>query len=599
MFLERILIGNLWNVVLICAIFALKHFVRNRISLRFQYYSWYVLLVSLLLPFFPSYLWEEWTFATHNTPQSLATYNLTSSNTVVTNSTQWLEDATQLIIGDDGNTHIKFYILVMWFIGVLTILAFYWCGSYRLRQIQNFAMPPSKNVQDIFDKCCQKLRIRKKIHIRQSRFITVPVSFGWKKPFVVLPKQGIEKLPASELENVVMHELTHIRHGDLITNYLFCGIQALCWFNPMVWLAFRQMRQDREAYCDWAVLNELCDENARIAYGQTILNFATVNQTHFHTANGLCQNKEQLKYRLEQIVNYQKDTTWKKISGRFLICILTSICAFQVPVLAICVENSDDYYMPADSDSLSISEGDWNTFFSDVEGCAVVYDINAEQYTVFNKSEITHRVPPCSTFKIYSALNALEQGVISPSNNTLLWDGNNREFVTWNQNQNLFSAMNQSANWYFQSLDQTAGVEQLSEFYRSINYGNTVIGSDAEYYWNGSALKISALEQVELLVNLYTNSWGFNEENVAAVKNSILLSISDNTALYGKTGTGRIDSTNVAGWFVGYVEQSENTYFFAVYLCSDTGADGATATQITMDILSSMGVKISHFKETQ
>lgn len=228
MFLERILIGNLWNAVLICAIFALKHFVRNRISLRFQYYSWYVLLVSLLLPFFPSYLWKEWTFATHNTSQSLATYNLTSSNTVVTNSTQWLEDATQLIIGDDGNTHIKFYILVMWFIGVLTILAFYWCGSYRLRQIQNFAMPPSINVQDIFDKCCQKLRIRKKIHIRQSRFITVPVSFGWKKPFVVLPKQGIEKLPASELENVVMHELTHIRHGDLITNYLFCGIQALC-----------------------------------------------------------------------------------------------------------------------------------------------------------------------------------------------------------------------------------------------------------------------------------------------------------------------------------------------------------------------------------
>ena len=40
-------------------------------------------------------------------------------------------------------------------------------------------------------------------------------------------------------------------------------MQALYWFNPMVWLAFRQMRRDREAYCDWTVLTELSDENAR------------------------------------------------------------------------------------------------------------------------------------------------------------------------------------------------------------------------------------------------------------------------------------------------------------------------------------------------
>ena len=156
--------------------------------------------------------------------------------------------------------------------------------------------------------------------------------------------------------------------------------------------------------------------------------------------------------------------------------------------------------------------------------------------------------------------------------------------------------MQQSVNWYFQSIDQTTGAEQLSEFYQNINYGNTVIGNDAANYWNGSALKISALEQVELLVKLYNNSWGFNDENVVAVKNSMLMSASGDTALYGKTGTGRIDSTNIAGWFVGYVEQDSNTYFFAVYLCSDTGADGATATQITMDILGSLGIKVNNFE---
>lgn len=594
MFLERFLVGNLWNAILICVMFGLKRIMQNRVSLRFQYYSWYVLIASLLLPFFPGGLWNEWSFAARNTSQTIATYNLTANTTVAANNTPWVEDTTQLIMGDTGSLQVKFGILSIWFVGVLILLAFYWCGGYRLRQVQHFAMLPSKNIQDLFDKCCQKLGIRNNIQVRQSRFITAPVSFGWKKPFVVLPNRGIEKLPASELENVVLHELTHIRHGDLITNYLFCGMQALYWFNPLVWLAFRQMRRDREAYCDWAVLNELGDENARIAYGQTILNFAAGCQPQFHTANGLCQSKEQLKYRLEQIVGYQKDTTWRKIGGRCLTGLLALLCVFQVPVLALCAETGEDYYTP--SDSLSISKGDWDTLFSDINGCAVMYDLNADHYTVYNESEITHRVPPCSTVKIYSALNALEQGIITPANNTLPWDGNNREFAAWNQNQNLSTAMQQSANWYFQSLDQTAGVGQLSEFYQSINYGNTVIGNDAANYWNGSALKISALEQVELLVNLYTNSWGFNDENVTAVKNSMLLSASGDTALYGKTGTGRIDSTNIAGWFVGYVEQAGNTYFFAIYLYSDTGADGATATQIAMDILGSMGVTVNHFE---
>lgn len=591
MFLERSFIGNLWNAVLICTMFGLKRLMQNRVSLRFQYYSWYILIASLFLPFFPGGLWNGWTSAAQSTSQTIATYNLSTNNTVAANHAPWVEDTTQLIIGDTGNVQVEFGILSVWFVGVLILLAFYWCGGYRLRQVQHFAMLPSKNIQNLFDTCCQKLKIRKNVQVRQSRFITAPVSFGWKKPFVVLPKRGIEKLPVSELENVVLHELTHIRHGDLVTNYLFCGMQALYWFNPLVWLAFRQMRRDREAYCDWAVLNELGDENARIAYGQTILNFAAGCQPQFHTANGLCQNKDQLKYRLEQIVSYQKDTRWRKIGGRCLTGALALLCIFQIPVLALCVEDGEDYYTPADN--ITVSEGDWNAMFSDISGCAVVYDLNADHYTVYNESEITHRVPPCSTFKIYSALNALEQGIISPANNTLSWDGNHREFAIWDQNHNLSSAMQHSANWYFQSLDQTAGVEQLSQFYQSINYGNTVIGNDAENYWNGSALKISALEQVELLVKLYNNSWGFDSENIAAVKNSMLLSVSDDTVLYGKTGTGKIDSTNIAGWFIGYVEQGGNTYFFAIYLCSDTGADGATATQIAIDILDSMGIKVN------
>lgn len=591
MFLARFLIGNLWSAVLICVMFGLKRLLQNRTSLRFQYDCWYVLVVSMLLPFFPGRLWQEWSQLAVNGQQTMATYNITANAVANTNYTQWTADATQLIAEDTRGIQIEFGVLAVWVIGVLVMTGFYWCGSYRLRQIRCFAVAPEHDVQVLLDKCCQKLDIRQHVEIRQSRFITAPVSFGWKKPFVVLPNQKMSDLSHDELEHIILHELTHIRHGDLITNYLFCAMQALYWFNPMVWLAFRQMRRDREAYCDWTVLTELSDENARIQYGQTILRFVAGCKTRFYTANGLCQNKAHLKYRLNRIVGYQRDTKWRKIVGRCLLINLAVLCFFQIPVLALCAENNEEYYTP--SVSRPMSQGDWQDLFSGINGCAVVYDLDAAQYTVYNESEITHRVPPCSTFKIYSALNALEQGFITPAESTLHWDGTPNDFPAWNQDHNLSSAMQQSVNWYFQSLDQASGAEELSQFYQSINYGNAVIGNDATNYWNGSALKISALEQVELLIKLYTNSWGFNNENIEAVKNAMRLSVSDNTVLYGKSGTGKIEKADVAGWFVGFAEQAGNTYFFAVYLCSEEGADGTAAMKIATSILDSMNANTS------
>lgn len=591
MFLVRFLIGNLWSTALICVMFGLKRILQSRASLRFQYDCWYVLVISMLLPFFPGRLWQECSQLATNSQQTMSTYNITANTAANTNYMQWTADTTQLIVEDTRGVQIEFGVLAVWVIGVLVMIGFYWCGSYRLRQIRCFAEVPGHDVQALFDKCCQKLGIHQYVEIRQSRFVTAPVSFGLKKPFVVLPNQKMSDLSHDELEHIIMHELTHIRHGDLITNYLFCTMQVLYWFNPMVWLAFRQMRRDREAYCDWTVLTELSDENARIQYGKTILHFAARCKTRFFTANGLCQNKAHLKYRLKRIVGYQRDTKWRKIVGRCLLSILALLCSFQIPALALCAENNEDYYTP--STSRLMSQGDWQDLFSGINGCAVVYDLDASQYTVYNESEITHRVPPCSTFKIYSALNALEQGIITPENNMLSWDGTEREFDVWNQDHNLYSAMQKSVNWYFQSIDQAAGVEQLSAFYKSIHYGNSVIGNDTTNYWNGSSLKISALEQVELLIKLYTNSWGFNNENIEAVKNAMRLSVSDNTVLYGKSGTGKIGNVDVAGWFVGFEEQAGNTYFFAVYLCDKEGADGTAAMQIATSILNSMNISTS------
>ena len=397
---------------------------------------------------------------------------------------------------------------------------------------------------------------------------------------MILPADRLKELSDADLENILRHELTHIRHGDPLTAYLFCGIQAIFWFHPLVWIAFQQMRREREAYCDWAVLNTLANEEERIRYGQTILNFAVVANMRFCTADGLCKGKKQLKYRLEHIVGFREDTARKRFLGKCCAVPLTVFVLGQLPFLSVCADAGETYYAPPSE--LVMEDADWSNFFRGKDGCAVLYDQRTDRYTVYNREEVFHRVPPCSTYKPYSALNALELRLITPEENELSWDGTANSIQSWNRDHTLRSAMQESVNWYFQTLDRRAGAAQLEQFFRRIGYGNCRLENDLEYLWYGSGVRISAMEQIKLLKELCSNGFGADPENIAAIKEAIAL---NEAGFYGKTGTGRLEDANIAGWFIGFVESPENTRFIAVYLNSPEGADGAAAYEIACRIL--------------
>ena len=137
------------------------------------------------------------------------------------------------------------------------------------------------------------------------------------------------------------------------------------------------------------------------------------------------------------------------------------------------------------------------------------------------------------------------------------------------------------------------GAANISNYIEEIGYGNENISGDFSTYWMESSLKISPIEQVELLTRLQNNSLGFAPENINAVKDAICLSASDAGTFYGKTGTGRVNGQDVNGWFIGYIETADNTYFFATNISADSDATGGNATEITMSILSDMNIWVS------
>ncbi|MDQ7862457.1 penicillin-binding transpeptidase domain-containing protein [Peribacillus frigoritolerans] len=54
------------------------------------------------------------------------------------------------------------------------------------------------------------------------------------------------------------------------------------------------------------------------------------------------------------------------------------------------------------------------------------------------KRKSTLRISPDSTYKIYSALFALESNVISPEESKLSWDGTKQPYEAWNMDQDVY-----------------------------------------------------------------------------------------------------------------------------------------------------------------
>ncbi|GAF23164.1 beta-lactamase [Bacillus sp. JCM 19047] len=205
----------------------------------------------------------------------------------------------------------------------------------------------------------------------------------------------------------------------------------------------------------------------------------------------------------------------------------------------------------------------------------MLYSARENHYFIHNRAGSEQRYSPNSTFKIYSALIGLEEGIVQPDT-VLAWDGTAHDYPEWNQQQTLSSAMQYSVNWYFEKIEADMSLNQMMTYVNELNYGNKSIEGPTPV-WLESSLTISPVEQVDLLHRLYSNELPFQAKSVTVVKDALLLEQTGETAFYGKTGTGVVNERAVNGWFVGFVETTDDTLFFATHLAGDEEATGQSA----------------------
>ena len=165
--------------------------------------------------------------------------------------------------------------------------------------------------------------IERSIPIFYSDAVRTPVTVGCFLSTVILVLPGGNYAP-EELELIFRHELQHIGRLDMRTKVFFAFCTAMCWFNPLMWIARRKASEDLELSCDEEVLKE-ADEATRRRYAELLLQTAG-DSRGFSTC--LSAGANSMRYRLKNVVAPRR-----KLAGA--VCVTVSLFALLMGSNAI------------------------------------------------------------------------------------------------------------------------------------------------------------------------------------------------------------------------------------------------------------------------
>jgi len=203
----------------------------------------------------------------------------------------------------------------------------------------------------------------------------------------------------------------------------------------------------------------------------------------------------------------------------------------------------------------------------EVKGSFMVYDMYADKYYYYDSARCFTRFTPASTFKIPNSIIGLETGILTDENFVIPWDGT-KSRETCDKDLSLKDAIKFSCVWYYRELARRIGADKMQEMLNAFNYGNKDISSGLDNFWLEGSMKISQAEQTEFLKKLYKYELPVSKRSVDILKNIIVLDSTTDHIMRGKTGWGFEDNTNI-GWLVGWIEKSDNVYFYAINVETD------------------------------
>lgn len=269
-------------------LFMLKPVIQNRLPKSFQYCMWFSVLIAFLLPVSEIIVVPDWLQISDISIVSMKSFY----------------DVTPLI-SDTAAAHEKpvnpvVIFFAFWLSGMLLVLGFHiLCYVSYIRKLGRHNR--SANQQEI-EMLNGLTETNNALRLYKNAIIKTPILIGFFRPAVILPEKKYED---TQLQNILMHEITHWKRHDIFVKWLLIFTGAAHWFNPFAYLVRREMDRACELACDESVIKRF-DISQMQQYGDTLIAVAADSVRKMPLPISMFEDKKILKERLGAIMEHKK-----------------------------------------------------------------------------------------------------------------------------------------------------------------------------------------------------------------------------------------------------------------------------------------------------
>ena len=339
--------GNIWaflqqtGAAAITALFLLvlqRIFLRH-LSPRWQYGVWSVLLLRLVVPvrvgYRSAYLdiapWIE-RLRTWTELRLSSRYASPWQETLP--RFPWLELPVQ------APASVTDWLFVLYTAGVVLCVIWYGLQALRLHLRVREGVPVAGERLQRMKETAEGYGLSMPQRVVECRWTATPFLMGVFRPTLVLPMEWDME------EKVLLHELLHLKYQDVLAGWVTTLFRCLHWCNPILWLAFDKIGNDRECLCDQRVLERLEGEERR-DYGRVLLSMADNRSIRIPGATTMANGARSVAARIQAIARFKRYPQGMTLVS---VCITLSLAYALVagtPIQALVQESGGTVFAPS------------------------------------------------------------------------------------------------------------------------------------------------------------------------------------------------------------------------------------------------------------
>jgi beta-lactamase regulating signal transducer with metallopeptidase domain len=153
--------------------------------------------------------------------------------------------------GYDATWHA--WVFFIWSAGTLLSLSWLLFRAAIGERLLKRSGSAGESWRSLLEETAPALGLEPRTRLFESGDVKAAVTVGAINPAIVVPT-GSSEWPHERRRYILSHELAHVKRRDGLTEVLVLVASSIYWLNPLVWLAVKSLRIERERDCDDAVL---------------------------------------------------------------------------------------------------------------------------------------------------------------------------------------------------------------------------------------------------------------------------------------------------------------------------------------------------------